>query len=108
MTDLITNILNQLPTDLIINLTYIISALLFIIGLKKLGSAKTARYGNFLSASGMLLAALITLIDKNIVSFEWILLGLGIGTVIGIRLRQPPPAAAAGHRRREPPECDST
>ena len=72
MIDTITQTLSNLPTDLIINLTYIASALLFIIGLKKLSSAKTARFGNFLSASGMLVASIITLIDKNIVSFEWI------------------------------------
>ncbi|MBT3584309.1 MAG: NAD(P)(+) transhydrogenase (Re/Si-specific) subunit beta [Halobacteriovoraceae bacterium] len=71
-------------TSLIINLTYIFSAFLFILGLKKLGSPATARKGNLLSSVGMLTAILVTLISKDIVSFKWIMLGMGLGTIIGI------------------------
>ncbi|SVC52034.1 uncharacterized protein METZ01_LOCUS304888, partial [marine metagenome] len=44
-------------------MAYIFSAMLFIFGLKMLGSPKTARKGNLLSSVGMLSAVLVTLLD---------------------------------------------
>ncbi|MDD5582227.1 MAG: NAD(P)(+) transhydrogenase (Re/Si-specific) subunit beta, partial [Candidatus Marinimicrobia bacterium] len=67
----------------LINLAYIVSSLLFIIGIKKLSSPKTARQGNGLSSLGMLLAVVVTLFHKDIISYEWILLGFVIGAAIG-------------------------
>ena len=72
-----------MDTSLIINLVYVISTLMFIMGLKKLGSPATARSGNMLSSVGMLLAIIVTLIDKNIISYQWIIVGLIAGSVIG-------------------------
>jgi len=69
-----------------LNLIYLISACLFIFGLKKLTSPKTARNGNIISSLGMLLAIITTLTSKSIISFEWIIAGLIIGSVIGIFL----------------------
>jgi NAD(P) transhydrogenase subunit beta len=63
-------------------LAYIIASVLFIIGLKRLGSAATARNGNLLSAVGMGLAMLATLVDSGF-SWTWILLGIAIGSAIG-------------------------
>ena len=51
--------------SILVNLTYIAASILFIVGLKMLGSPDTARQGNLLSASGMLLAVVITLLDPN-------------------------------------------
>ncbi|HHE54241.1 MAG TPA: NAD synthetase, partial [Caldithrix abyssi] len=45
----------------ITNIVYLISASFFILGLKWLGSPKTARKGNFLSMLGMLIAIVVTL-----------------------------------------------
>ena len=67
----------------LINIAYLLSAVLFIFGLKGLSSPRTAVRGNRLGASGMLLAIVATLIDKQIVSFEIILAGLVVGAVIG-------------------------
>ncbi len=68
----------------IINLAYIISAVLFILGIKQLGSAETARQGNRISSFGMLLAVVVTLINQNVfTSWYWIIGGLGIGAAIG-------------------------
>ncbi|MCF3651722.1 NAD(P)(+) transhydrogenase (Re/Si-specific) subunit beta [Synoicihabitans lomoniglobus] len=67
----------------LINLAYIGASILFIIGLKMLGRQSSARRGNLLSSLGMLIAVVITLFDRQVVSFQWILVGLGIGTVIG-------------------------
>jgi NAD(P) transhydrogenase subunit beta len=70
----------------LINLSYLISAVLFIIGLKMLSSPKTARPGNFYSSLGMLIAICATLLDKHIVSYQFIIVGLIIGSAIGAYL----------------------
>ena len=66
-----------------INFTYIISSILFAFGLKMLGSPVTARKGNILSAGGMLLAVVVTLLSHKILTFQWILLGVIIGSAAG-------------------------
>jgi NAD(P) transhydrogenase subunit beta len=48
-----------------------------------LGSAETAKKGNLVSAIGMLIAVVVTLLDQNIVDYTWILIGITLGTVIG-------------------------
>lgn len=65
------------------NLAYLLSAVLFIFGLKNLGSPKTARRGNMLAMLGMLLAVVVTLLDKQILDFTYIIIGLVIGSAIG-------------------------
>ena len=70
----------------LINLSYLISAILFIVGLKMLSSPKTARSGNFYSAIGMLIAICATLIDRQIISYQFIIVGLLFGSAIGIFL----------------------
>jgi NAD(P) transhydrogenase subunit beta len=62
---------------------YLVASVLFIIGIKKLGSPKTARRGNMYSAIGMLIAIIVTLVDQRIVTFEWIIIGIIIGSIIG-------------------------
>ena len=69
--------------ELTIQLAYLLSAILFILGLKRLSSPATARRGNVLAALGMLLAVAVTLLDEHILSFEWIVAGLLGGAVIG-------------------------
>ena len=61
---------------------YIIAAALFVIGLKMLSSPATARRGNVVSAVGMLLAIVATLIKGNL-SFTWIIAGIVVGSGIG-------------------------
>jgi len=70
-----------LPTG--IQLTYLLAASLFILGLKKLGSPATARAGNLWAAVGMLLAVVATLLDRQVLNYEMILVGLAIGSLIG-------------------------
>jgi NAD(P) transhydrogenase subunit beta len=69
-------------SDSLINLTYIIASILFVLGIKMLGSAKTARKGNMISSVGMLLAIVVTLLGKGL-DYRFILAGLAIGSVIG-------------------------
>ncbi|MBN1543516.1 NAD(P)(+) transhydrogenase (Re/Si-specific) subunit beta [candidate division KSB1 bacterium] len=66
-----------------IGLAYIFAAVLFILGLRYLGSPATARRGNLLAAIAMLIAIIVTLLDRQIVGFTWILIAIIIGTVIG-------------------------
>lgn len=68
----------------LIDLIYLISVMLFILGLKKLGTARTARQGNFLSMLGMFIAIMVTLLNHNIVSFQLIVIALVAGAVVGI------------------------
>src|SRR5437016_1311389 len=63
--------------------SYIVSAVMFILGLKGLSSPKWARRGMQLAALGMLLAVLGTLFDQQIVNYRWIILGFITGSVIG-------------------------
>jgi NAD(P) transhydrogenase subunit beta len=66
-----------------LKLFYIASATLFILGLKGLSSPKHARRGMFLAELGMLLAVVGTLFHHDIVTYKWIVAGLGLGSIIG-------------------------
>jgi NAD(P) transhydrogenase subunit beta len=57
---------------------------MFIFGLKMLSSPATARRGNLLSAGGMALAVIVTLLDQSIIAYHWILVGAVIGTLVGV------------------------
>jgi NAD(P) transhydrogenase subunit beta len=72
---------NVLPTG--IELTYLLSASLFIVGLKRLGSPATARQGNVIAAVGMLLAIAATLLNQSVLNYSMILVGIVIGSLIG-------------------------
>ncbi|MFH0908670.1 MAG: NAD(P)(+) transhydrogenase (Re/Si-specific) subunit beta [bacterium] len=67
----------------LIQILYIVASVLFILGLKMLGKATTARRGNLISSIGMLLAIAATLLVKDIVTFEWIVVGAVIGALFG-------------------------
>ncbi len=67
-----------------IAIAYIVAAVLFILGLKRLSSPATARSGNRLAAVGMAIALGATLLDRQIVSFWIIAAGMIIGAAIGI------------------------
>jgi H+-translocating NAD(P) transhydrogenase subunit beta len=70
--------------QVVVNLAYLVASILFILGLKGLTHPRTAVQGNLAGASGMLLAVVITLLDRSIVSYEWIGAGLLVGTAAGI------------------------
>ena len=70
----------------VIDAAYLIAAVLFILGLKRLGSPDTARSGNILGALGMLIAIAATLFSQEILGFAAILAGLVIGGLIGLVL----------------------
>jgi NAD(P) transhydrogenase subunit beta len=77
----------------LINLSYIAASILFIRGLKMLSRPAAARRGNMVSALGMLIAIVATLIDGDVfrgpagtildIGYAWIAVGVVIGAVIG-------------------------
>ncbi|MFQ5920081.1 MAG: NAD(P)(+) transhydrogenase (Re/Si-specific) subunit beta, partial [Thermoplasmata archaeon] len=67
----------------IVTLIYLVSAALFILGLRDLGSPATARRGNLLASIGMLIAIVVTLLNAGIVSYELIAVAILIGAVLG-------------------------
>src|SRR5712671_878654 len=70
----------------LLQLFYLLSAILFILGLRGLSHPRTARRGMFLAELGMLLAIVGTLFHHEILSYRWIVAGLVLGTVIGVPL----------------------
>ncbi|HEY6627041.1 MAG TPA: NAD(P)(+) transhydrogenase (Re/Si-specific) subunit beta [Ignavibacteriaceae bacterium] len=69
-----------------IEITYLVSSILFIFGIKFLGSPKTARKGNLYAAIGMFLAIAATLLDQEVLTYEWIIIGAIIGSAVGLVL----------------------
>jgi H+-translocating NAD(P) transhydrogenase subunit beta len=70
-------------TNYLLEITYIIASILFILGLKGLSHPESARRGMHLAEIGMLLAVVGTLLGQGIVTWEWILIGLVVGSAIG-------------------------
>jgi NAD(P) transhydrogenase subunit beta len=70
---------------------YLLASVLFVIGLKYLSHPRTAVRGNLLGAVGMLIAIVVTLLDRQILRFEYILIGLVLGsaagTILALRIR---------------------
>ncbi|HEU4559762.1 MAG TPA: NAD(P)(+) transhydrogenase (Re/Si-specific) subunit beta [Longimicrobium sp.] len=81
-----------------IQLTYLASCVLFILGLYSLTKPAKAQRGMQLAALGMLLAIIGTLLHKDIVRFEWIIGGLLLGTAIGYPLGMFVPMTAMPQR----------
>jgi NAD(P) transhydrogenase subunit beta len=67
----------------IVDLSYLVAIILFVVGLKRLSSPATARSGNQLASVGMLIGVVATLVGLEKFSFEFIIAGLVIGALIG-------------------------
>ncbi len=77
--------------NIVIDISYLISSIFFIFGIKELSSPKTARRGNLYAAIGMLIAIVVTLLDKHVLTYEWIIIGIivgsGIGTIMALKVK---------------------
>lgn len=69
--------------QVLINFAYLVAAVLFIYGIKGMTAPKTAVRGNKLSATGMLIAVIAALLEHNVVSYMYIIMGVLIGAAIG-------------------------
>jgi NAD(P) transhydrogenase subunit beta len=67
----------------LIQVAYLNATILFILGLHALRTPTTAAQGNRLAAVGMLVAVVVTLLDRAVLHAEIIVLGLLIGSLIG-------------------------
>jgi len=70
--------------ETIIELLYLLSGILFIMGLRGMSHPETARRGMFFAEFGMLLAIVGTLAQSEIVRYDWIIAGLVIGSLLGL------------------------
>ena len=69
-------------TQTLVELGYLAASILFILGIKMLGKPERARMGNLVSALGMLIAVTAVLFECCL-SFEWVIVGLIIGSLVG-------------------------
>jgi NAD(P) transhydrogenase subunit beta len=70
-------------TDALIKLFYLLAAVMFIFGLKRLSSPATARSGNWLASLGMLIAIVVTLVFTEILGWREIVIGMVVGSLVG-------------------------
>lgn len=82
----------------LIEIIYLSASVLFIYGLKAFGNPKTARTGMNAIGGGMLLAIIGTLLRQSIVSYEWIVIGLVIGSIVGAAMSLKIPMTAMPQR----------
>jgi len=73
-----------LRDDVFLDYVYIIAFSLFILGLMFMTSPRTARRGNMVAAVGMAIAVADTLLRHGIHKWGLIILGLAIGTAVGV------------------------
>jgi NAD(P) transhydrogenase subunit beta len=74
--------------------SYLAASILFILGMKSLSHPDTARRGMQMAEVGMLLAIVGTLLNREIVSYQWIAAGLILGSLIGGAIAQLVPMTA--------------
>ncbi|MBN1341041.1 MAG: NAD(P)(+) transhydrogenase (Re/Si-specific) subunit beta [Phycisphaerae bacterium] len=72
--------------DALLNLVYLVASVLFIFGIKGLTHPRTAVRGNLISAVGMLLAVVITLLANKVVGWPVVIAGLVVGSAVGAAL----------------------
>jgi NAD(P) transhydrogenase subunit beta len=70
--------------NILIQFSYLIASVLFIVGIKMLGKTSTARQGNIYSAVAMLIAVLATLLDRNVLSYTEIFVTILLGSAVGV------------------------
>ena len=75
-------------SSFLLELSYLIGSITFVIGLRKLSHPESARQGNLLAAAGMGIAILATVLfhehdGERIGNIGWIVAAMGIGTLIG-------------------------
>ncbi|MDX6614396.1 MAG: H+-translocating transhydrogenase subunit beta [Blastocatellia bacterium] len=67
-----------------IEFSYLLASILFILGLKGLSHPETAKRGMHLAEFGMLMAIIGTLMHLEIIDYTWIIIGLVVGSLIGL------------------------
>src|SRR3984893_15713223 len=73
-------------SNIVIEIIYLIATALFILSLKWMSGPTTARRGILAGEVGMALAIGGTLLERSIVDYRWIAIGLVLGAIIGVPL----------------------
>ena len=66
-----------------INFTYLVAAVLLIIGIRRLSAPPTARSGNWIAAVGMTIAIVFTFLDPDVHRYWLVFAGMAVGTGVG-------------------------
>src|ERR1700731_4025368 len=69
-----------------IEFSYLLASILFILGLRGMSHPETARRGMHLAEFGMATAVIGTLLQREIISYEWIIAGLLGGSTLGLAM----------------------
>ncbi|HEV7685901.1 MAG TPA: NAD(P)(+) transhydrogenase (Re/Si-specific) subunit beta [Acidimicrobiia bacterium] len=85
-------------TENVVKVAYLAASVLFILALKWLSHPTTARRGVKAGEIGMLMAVVGTLLKAEVVNYEWILVGIVVGSAIGIPLAMIMPMTAVPQR----------
>jgi NAD(P) transhydrogenase subunit beta len=88
----------QTSAQMLMEACYIVGAVFFILALKWLSAPTTARRGNTVGQIGMLLAVVGTLIGAGIVEIHWIVIGIVVGSLIGVPMALLMPMTAVPQR----------
>ena len=72
-----------MDTNIIAQIAYLVSAILFVSGIKQLSSPATARSGNVRASVAMLLAIVVTLLDNRILDWTTVAAAVIAGAVVG-------------------------
>jgi NAD(P) transhydrogenase subunit beta len=86
------------PSKALAHATYLAATAMFVLALKWLSAPTTARRGNLVGQIGMALAIVGALLDHRIISYEWIITGIIIGSLIGIPMAVLMPMTAVPQR----------
>ncbi len=80
--------------DLIVQASYLIASVFFILGLRSLTRPDSARKGMQQAAGGMLFAVVGTLLNSGILTYQWIIIGLIVGAIAGYPMAMKVPMTA--------------
>ncbi len=80
--------------DLIVQASYLVASVMFVLGLRSLTRPDQARLGMQQAAMGMLFAVVGTLLNSQIITYQWIIIGLVIGAIIGYPMATKVPMTA--------------
>jgi len=86
------------PRALFVQVTYLAASVLFILGLRSLTKPDSARRGMHQAMVGMALAIVGTLLHHDIVRYDFIVVGLVVGSLIGYPLGMYVPMTAMPQR----------
>jgi len=84
--------------DTLIQVSYLVASVLFILGLRSLTRPDKARRGMQQAAVGMVFAIVGTLLNHTIIDYRWIVAGLVLGVIFGYPMGQWVPMTAMPQR----------